>query len=271
MSVGLGLRREMLSELDGQLPCSVDFWEIAPENWMTLGGKYSEILYHLAKQATFYCHGLSLSIGSSDPLDTDFVKDVGRFLEKHSIVQYSEHLSYCSDHGHFYDLLPIPFTKDAVTHTADRIKRVQDILQRPLVIENASYYCALGQEMSELEFTLSVLEASDCELLLDVNNVYVNSINHNYDAKQFIRAMPSDKLRYLHVAGHYEEAPDLLVDTHGSTVTDKVWNLLSETYQCHGVLPTLLERDFNIPPIEELLREVEIIRTLQSANVGQGS
>lgn len=268
MSVGLGLRREMLAELDGHLPSCVDFWEIAPENWMSLGGKYSEILHRMTSQAPFYCHGLSLSIGSSDPLDSDFVTDVKRFLEKHSIVQYSEHLSYCSDHGHVYDLLPIPFTRAAVKHTVDRIKRVQDILQRPLVIENASYYCALGQEMSELEFTLSVLEASNCEMLLDVNNVYVNSVNHNYDAKQFIQALPSNKLRYLHVAGHYEEAPDLLVDTHGTAVTNNVWRLLADTYQCHGVLPTLLERDFNIPPMTELLQELQMIRSLQANYVG---
>lgn len=261
--VGLGLRREMIDELLPSIPSEVDFWEVAPENWIPLGGKYQKQLLEFTEQANFVNHGLSLSIGSSDPLDTNFVKDVKSFMERHNVLFYSEHLSYCSGGGHMYDLMPIPFTQDAVTHVVQRIQQVQDILHRPLVLENVSYYAAPGQEMTEQEFTLEVLEKSGCLMLLDVNNIYVNSINHQYDALEFLKAMPTGKIVYGHIAGHYDEADDLKVDTHGADVIQPVWNLLEKAYEIHGVFPTLLERDFNIPPIEELLIEVNKIRSIQ--------
>ncbi len=260
---GLGLRREMLDQLLPHLPDAVDFWEVAPENWMPLGGRYQQQFLQCVSQAAFSTHGLSLSIGSQDPLDVEFVSSIKRFLDRHNIGLYSEHLSFCSDQGHMYDLMPIPFTKDSVAHVSSRIRQVQDILERPLVLENVSYYLAPGQEMSELEFTLAILEQSDCQMLLDVNNVYVNSINHKYDAKQFIDSLPSERIVYGHIAGHYDEADDLKVDTHGSDVIEPVWALLDYAYQRHGVFPTLLERDFNIPAIEVLLAEVERIKAIQ--------
>jgi uncharacterized protein (UPF0276 family) len=261
--VGLGLRREMIDELLPSIPSSVDFWEVAPENWIPLGGKYQKQLSQFTSASNFVTHGLSLSIGSPEPLDINFVKDVKAFLDKHDILFYSEHLSYCSGKGHLYDLMPTPFTKEAVEHVAQRVKLVQDIIERPLLLENVSYYAAPGQEMSEQEFTLSVLEESGCLMLLDVNNIYVNSINHDYDANAFLKAMPSGKIVYGHIAGHYDEADDLKVDTHGADVIPPVWDLLEKAYEYHGVFPTLLERDFNIPPINELLLEVEKIRTIQ--------
>ncbi|GAB5378674.1 MAG: DUF692 domain-containing protein [Aliiglaciecola sp.] len=261
--VGLGLRREMIDDLLPDIPKQVDFWEVAPENWIPLGGKYQQQLTEFTKQTNFVNHGLSLSIGSSDPLDINFLKDVKAFLDRHSVLYYSEHLSYCSGEGHMYDLMPIPFTKEAVSHVVDRIRQVQDIIERPLVLENVSYYAAPGQEMSELDFTVQVLEKSGCLMLLDVNNIYVNSINHKYDAQEFLRAMPSGKIVYGHIAGHYDEADDLKVDTHGADVIQPVWDLLEQAYEIHGVFPTLLERDFNIPPIETLLLEVEKIRSIQ--------
>ena len=264
MSVGLGFRREMLAEVAEIRSSTIDFLEIAPENWMTLGGKYRQMLDDLSQQHSLYCHGLSLSIGSSDPLDVEFVRALKVFLDEYNVVKYSEHLSYCSHQGHLYDLLPIPFTKDAMLHTIERINRVQDIIQRPLILENASYYCAPAQKLSELEFTLGIVEKSQCKLLLDVNNVYVNSVNHGYNAIEFIQAIPSECIEYLYVAGHYEEEKDLLVDTHGASVCEDVWALLSATYDCHGVLPTVLERDFNIPPMSELLGEVAMIKDLQT-------
>ena len=260
---GLGLRREMLDELIEQVPSEVDFWEVAPENWIPLGGSYARKFAQLAASNTFTTHGLSLSIGSSDPLDTEFVKQVRAFLDEHNISFYSEHLSYCSGHGHMYDLMPIPFTYDAVKHVISRIQQVQDILMRPLILENVSYYAAPGQAMSEVEFIQDILKQSGCELLLDVNNVYVNSINHGYDAKAFIEAMPTGKIVYGHIAGHYDEADDLKVDTHGADVKDEVWELLRYAYQVHGVFPTLLERDFNIPSMGELVSEVERIKHIQ--------
>lgn len=261
--VGLGLRREMTDELLADFPQQVDFWEVAPENWIPLGGKYQKQLKQFTTASNFVTHGLSLSIGSPEPVDVNFVKDVKAFMDLHDILYYSEHLSYCSGKGHLYDLMPIPFTQEAVDHVAERVKIVQDILERPLLLENVSYYAAPGQEMTEQEFTLSVLEKSGCLMLLDVNNIYVNSINHNYDAEAFLRSMPTGKIVYGHIAGHYDEADDLKVDTHGADVIEPVWALLEKAYEIHGVFPTLLERDFNIPPIQELLLEVEKIRGIQ--------
>lgn len=260
---GLGFRREMLDELLPSLPSEVDFWEVAPENWIPLGGRYQQQFEQASKQAPFTTHGLSLSIGSSDKLDVEFVKSVKRFLDTNNIDLYSEHLSYCSGNGHMYDLMPIPFTEDAVSHVVARIKQVQDIIERPLVLENVSYYIAPGQEMTELEFTNAVIQESGCLMLLDVNNVYVNSINHKYDARQFIEGLPSNKIVYGHIAGHYDEAEDLKVDTHGADVIEPVWNLLEHAYATHGVFPTLLERDFNIPSIDTLLSEVRRIKQIQ--------
>ncbi|MDP2537350.1 HvfB family MNIO-type RiPP peptide maturase [Alteromonas stellipolaris] len=261
---GLGFRREMLDELLPTLPSEVDFWEVAPENWIPLGGTYESQFAQSIQQVPFTTHGLSLSIGSSDKLDIEFVKTVKRFLDTHNIDLYSEHLSYCSGNGHMYDLMPIPFTEGAVKHVVSRIKQVQDIIERPLVLENVSYYLAPGQEMSELDFTNAVLAESGCSLLLDVNNVYVNSINHKYDAYDFINRLPSDKIVYGHIAGHFDEAPDLKVDTHGADVIEPVWDLLKYAYDTHGVFPTLLERDFNIPAIEVLLKEVQRIKAIQA-------
>ncbi|MFT5840077.1 MAG: hypothetical protein ACI9UT_002588 [Flavobacteriales bacterium] len=261
--VGLGLRREMLDELLPNIPPSIDFWEVAPENWIPLGGKYQKNLNQFTSACNFVSHGLSLSIGSPEPLDINFVKNVKTFLDNHQILYYSEHLSYCSGQGHLYDLMPIPFTEEAVKHVVKRVKHVQDIIERPLLLENVSYYAAPGQEMSEQEFTLSVLNESGCLMLLDVNNIYVNSINHGYDAEDFLTAMPTGKIVYGHIAGHYDEADDLKIDTHGADVIEPVWQLLRKAYEIHGVFPTLLERDFNIPPMNELLLEIEKIRTIQ--------
>ena len=252
---GLGFRREMLKELLPTLPSEVDFWEVAPENWIPLGGRYQEQFQQASSQAPFTTHGLSLSIGSSDKLDVEFVKTVKRFLDANNIDLYSEHM---------YDLMPIPFTEDAINLVVSRIIQVQDIIERPLVLENVSYYIAPGQEMDELEFTSSILKESGCQMLLDVNNVYVNSINHKYDAKTFIKDLPSDKIVYGHIAGHYDEAEDLKVDTHGADVIEPVWELLEYAYLTHGVFPTLLERDFNIPPLSALLTEVKKIKQIQS-------
>jgi uncharacterized protein (UPF0276 family) len=261
--VGLGLRRDMLNELLPNIPPSVDFWEVAPENWIPIGGKYQKNLNQFTSACNFVSHGLSLSIGSPEPIDVNFVKNVKTFLDKHQILYYSEHLSYCSGQGHLYDLMPIPFTQEAVRHVVERVKQVQDIIERPLLLENVSYYAAPGQEMSEQEFTLSVLNESGCLMLLDVNNIYVNSINHGYDAQAFLAAMPTGKIVYGHIAGHYDEADDLKIDTHGADIIEPVWQLLRTAYEIHGVFPTLLERDFNIPPINELLLEMEKIRTIQ--------
>lgn len=260
---GLGLRRALLGPLTETDAPRIDFMEVAPENWIGVGGKLGKALRAYTERYPFVCHGLSLSLGSPAPLDEHFIGQVRSFLNQHQIQCYSEHLSYCGDEGHLYDLLPIPFTEEAADYVATRIRRVQDILGQRIAVENISYYAAPGQEMSELDFIRTVLERADCELLLDVNNVYVNSVNHGYNPLAFINSLPAHRIAYLHVAGYYTEAHDLLIDTHGAEVTDPVWQLLEQTYAHFGVIPTLLERDFNLPPLHELLREVDTISTLQ--------
>jgi uncharacterized protein (UPF0276 family) len=261
---GLGLRRSFLEEVVANPPENIDFYEVAPENWITIGGKLGKQFRAMTERFDFVCHGLSLSIGSTDPLDEDFVLDVKNFMQEHQIKFYSEHLSYCSNQGHLYDLMPIPFTSDAVKHVAKRIQRVQDILEHKIAIENVSYYAAPGQEMEEIEFFNAVIEEADCNVLIDVNNIYVNSINHGYDAEAFLRAIPTNRIAYAHIAGHYAEADDFLIDTHGADIIDPVWTLLAKAYELYGVFPTLLERDFNIPSLDVLLKEVDT-KTIQQA------
>jgi hypothetical protein len=265
---GLGLRREKLDEMLTMMQTKdlspVDFMEVAPENWINVGGSFGKKFRQFTEQYDFLCHGLSLSIGSPAPLDEDFVKDIGQFMQTHRVKHYSEHLTYCSDDGHLYDLLPIPFTEEAVHYVAERIRRVQDILQQEISMENASYYTAVpGKEMEEIEFINAVLSEADCGLLLDINNIYVNSVNHQYDAIEFLKQLPAERIRYAHIAGHYNEDTDLIVDTHGADVIDPVWDILHKAYEHFGVFPTLLERDFNIPAVPELLHEVEQIVRIQ--------
>lgn len=260
---GLGLRRSMLEEVLAS-KLRPDFWEIAPENWLNIGGKFGKQLTQISNEPTpILCHGLSLSIGGPDPLDLSLVNAIKTFMQHHGITQYSEHLSYCAANGHLYDLLPLPFTLAAVEHVVSRIQQVQDQLQQPLILENSSYYLMLSNEMSELEFITEVQRRSGCQLLLDVNNAYVNGHNHDYDPLAFIRALPTDAISYLHVAGHYQQDDGLIIDTHGAEIIDPVWQLLMQTYQHHGVLPTLLERDFNIPPYAELFAEFSQLKQRQ--------
>ena len=220
---GLGLRRGLMSAFKQLSPDDIDFIEVAPENWIGIGGRYGRSFREIAERYPVYLHGLSLNIGGFSPLDTSLLKDIKQFMADFDCPLYSEHLTYCGDEGQLYDLLPIPFTEEAVHHVADRVKQVQDVLGRRILLENASYYAAPAQEMSESEFINAVLTEADCELLLDVN-------------------------------------------THGSDVIDPVWDLLDAAYERCGPLPTLLERDFNFPPMAELVLEVERIKRAQAIN-----
>jgi uncharacterized protein (UPF0276 family) len=267
VGAGLGLRRTLLGPLQAYEPETVKqllgFMEVAPENWINVGGQRGKYFRHFTDRFPFVCHGLSLSIGGPSPLDQTFVRKIRQFMEEYNIRSYSEHLSYCTDDGHLYDLMPIPFTEEAITYVAGRIRQAQDMLGQRIAIENASYYAAPGAELSEIDFINAVISEADCDLLLDVNNIYVNSVNHRYDPVAFLQALPGDRIAYGHIAGHYNEAEDLIVDTHGADVIGDVWDLLEKAYECFGVFPTLLERDFNIPPVEELLTEVQKIKTIQ--------
>ena len=308
--VGLGLRRGMFARLadhPAEVDAAVDFMEVAPENWIGVGGRFGRQFRGYAERFPFVCHGLSLSLGSPAPLDIDLLRNIRAFLDEFDVRCYTEHLSYCSDNGHLYDLMPIPFTGEAVEYVAGRIRRTQDVLERRIAVEHISYYAAPGQEMSELEFIKAVIDRADCDLLLDVNNIYVNSINFGYDPEAFLDGSPGERAVYIHIAGHSTfhakgtpsrspaegsfhargapsrspaegsfhargapsrspaegSGPDLRIDTHGADVIEPVWALLERAYANFGVMPTLLERDFNFPPVPALLSEIERIRSIQ--------
>ncbi len=262
---GLGLRRPLMNKLMADPPAEIDFMEVAPENWINIGGRLGHKFRFFAERYPILIHGLSLSIGAPSPLNEQLLYDIKAFMDEHGVRFYSEHLSFCGDDGQMYDLMPIPFTEDAVKYVAGRIRRAQDILERRMAVENVSYYTPTDTSMTEIEFTNAVLEEADCDLLLDINNIVVNSINHQYDAREFMLAMPKDRIKYFHLAGHLVEAEDLRIDTHGDAVDDQVWQLLADAYDHFGPVPTLLERDFNFPPIEDLLTEIRRIKELQGA------
>lgn len=265
---GLGLRRGLLAALQGDVAGGADFLEVAPENWIGVGGRLGRQLRAFTERRPFLCHGLSLNLGGFAPLDMALLRAIKNFLDTHGVLGYSEHLSACADDGQLYDLMPLPFSAESVERIAERVRIVQDVLERPLIVENVSAYARLPGELDEASFVRAVLERADCQLLLDVNNVYVNSVNFGFDAHAYIAAMPRERIAYLHVAGHFDQAADLKIDSHGAPVIDPVWALLGETYARHGVRPTLLERDFNFPPIAELYAELERIRGLQQAAAG---
>ncbi|PPU92320.1 DUF692 domain-containing protein [Xanthomonas albilineans] len=263
-SAGLGLRRGLLPDLLHMPTDAFDFLECAPDNWIGVGGRPGEMLETLSARHPLSCHGLSLSLGGIAPLDAVLLRQTRQFLDRHRVALYSEHLSYSADDGQLYELLPLPFTDEAVRHVAARIVQAQDALGRRIAVENVSYYAAPVQVLSEAAFVNAVLSEADCDLLLDVNNVQVNAHNHDYDAQAFLAAMPSARIASYHVAGHRDDAASgLKIDTHAAAVTGPVWHLLAAAYRLHGVRPTLLERDGQFPPLTDLLSEIQRIRDLQ--------
>jgi hypothetical protein len=261
--VGLGFRREIHKELLNLEKGRIPFVELAPENWMKFGGYWKQILDKIVNQFPILCHGLSLSIGSPDNLDYKFLDDLKDFFNQVPVKIYSEHLSYSKvDNAHVYDLLPIPFRKDAVNHLVDRIDEVQNYLGRKIALENVSYYTPVGAEMSEAEFLSDVINRSGCDMLLDVNNVYVNAFNHSYDTKEFINSLPLDKVVYIHIAGHTKVDENTIIDTHGNPIIDPVFELFEWTIQKINPVPVLLERDFNIPSLDSLLSEVDKLQSI---------
>jgi uncharacterized protein len=280
-AVGLGLRRSLCASLvqyfesdassqtaPGALDqyAAPDFFELAPENWMDVGGRFGYALEILRSHRPLVAHGLSLSLGGSDPLDRDHLNAIRQFLDRYDINIYSEHLSASAIDGHLYDLGPIPFTEDMLRYLAARIRQTQDVLGRRIAVENSSYYLKLAgpNGLSELEFINALLIEADCDLLLDVNNVYVNSRNHSYDPYYFVSSLDSQRVRYLHIAGH-DDSAEIIVDTHGADVPDPVWQLLKHTYNTIGARPSLIERDFNMPPLADLLGEVARAKSLQAS------
>lgn len=256
--VGIGYRKDFAEEFLSSELLQPSFIEVAPENWMGVGGYWKRKFAEALEKYPLFTHGLSLSIGSPEPVDFDFLAKIKSFLKETNAVLYSEHLSYSKcDNAHLYDLLPIPFTNEAVKHVAQKIKTVQDFLERKIALEIVSYYTPVAPELSEIEFINGVLEESGCDLLLDVNNVYVNAFNHHYHAHKFLDRLPLDKVKYIHMAGHYQVSDHLIIDTHGEAIIDPVYDLFAYTMHILGRdVPVLLERDFNIPQMHELQQEL---------------
>lgn len=264
---GIGFRKDFATDFLQSDLLKPSFIEVAPENWIGVGGYWKKQFQKALEQYPLYTHGLSLSIGSPDELDYDFLHKVKSFLKETNSAVYSEHLSYSKcDNAHLYDLLPVPFTSDAVKHVAERIKIVQEMLERKIAIEIVSYYSPVAPELSETEFITTILEEADCELLLDVNNVYVNGFNHQYDAKSFIDRLPLERVSYIHMAGHEKVSDKLIIDTHGEAIIDPVYDLFEYTIKrINRDVPVLLERDFNIPEMEELQSEIDRLNNIKQS------
>ena len=288
---GLGYRRDLADDfLNLSSNNAIQFMEVAPENWVKMGGSARYKFDQAAEKYPLAVHGLSLSLGGQAPLDRELLKNTKALMTQYNSTFFSEHLSYCECEGHLYDLLPMPFTEEAVKHVAQRIRYVQDFLELQISLENTSYYLhSPTSTMNEVEFLNAIAQEADCGIHLDVNNIYVNGVNHGLlDPYVFLDQVDVKRVNYIHIAGHDEEhsaaqvvedlegesfnkikgayrhLPELLIDTHGEAVKGTVWDLLEYAYQRLPVIPpTLLERDFNFPPFAELYAEVEHIAQLQ--------
>jgi len=288
---GLGYRRDLADDfLNLSSNNAIQFMEVAPENWVKMGGAARYKFDQAAEKYPLAVHGLSLSLGGQAPLDRELLKNTKALMTQYNSTFFSEHLSYCECEGHLYDLLPMPFTEEAVKHVAQRIRYVQDFLELQISLENTSYYLhSPTSTMNEVEFLNAIAQEADCGIHLDVNNIYVNGVNHGLlDPYVFLEQVNVKRVNYIHIAGHDEEhsaaqvvedlegesfnkikgeyrhLPELLIDTHGEAVKGTVWDLLEYAYQRLPVIPpTLLERDFNFPPFAELYAEVEHIAQLQ--------
>lgn len=263
---GLGLRTDHYRDFtEGRPP--VDWLEILSENYMVPGGKPLHFLDRIRRDYPMVMHGVSLSIGSADPLDRAYLADLKTLVERVEPAWVSDHLCWTGvDHAHLHDLLPLPYTEAALRHVTERVQAVQDVLGRRLVLENVSSYVAWqADEMSEWDFLAEVARRADCEILLDVNNVYVSARNHGFDPRHFIDAMPAARVRQIHLAGH-EDLGDVVIDTHDHPVCDDVWALYAYTIRRLGPVPTMIERDDRIPPLQTLLAELDLARrTAQGA------
>jgi uncharacterized protein (UPF0276 family) len=270
--VGLGYRKKLHDELLAIDPYRLDFVEIAPENYIGLGGNWRRRLEEVRSRWPILTHGLALSVGGEAPLDRELIRALAEFTESIATPHHSDHLCFSSIEGtHLHDLLPMACTRTAAKRTAERIKEVQAELPVPFAIENVSAYVRRKEdELDEPEFLTEVVERSGCKILLDVNNVFVNATNFGQDAHDMLRRMPAEAAVQIHIAGFLREQEDLLIDTHGEAIADPVWPLLEEALRRTGPVPVLLERDHNIPALEVLMREVEQIRAIGARVFGGG-
>lgn len=257
--IGLGLRHDLATELLERQPKSVGWVEVHPENYIDRGGRYEEILELAREDWPVVTHGLTSCFGSTEPFGERYLHELRGFLERMEVSWHSEHLCVgASDARFFHDLLPLPFTDEAVGVCVDRITQMRDVINLPVAVENVSYYAPQGQNgLEEADFVVEVLERADAKLLLDVNNVYVNSRNFDFDPRAYIDRIPASRVVQIHVAGHEVRDDGLRIDTHGEPVPDDVYTLLEYALGKTGPIPVLLERDTNIPPLDALLGEVD--------------
>jgi uncharacterized protein len=262
--VGLGLRWEFLDDVLEGPPLDVAFFEVSPENYMRRGGYYPAALERIGERYPLVTHGLTLSLGSADEPDAEFVRDLLVELERLKTPWHSDHLSFTkAGETVLHELLPLPFDASSVARVADRVRRLRDVFRRPLAIENITYYAPFGaRTMSEAEFVTRVVETSGASLLLDVNNVYVNAQNFGFDPLRHLAELPLDRVVEVHVAGHSKQASGLLLDNHGTPVSTPVLELLEWTLERTGPVPVLLERDNDVPELGVLLEELRLLRSL---------
>jgi len=259
--IGIGLRYDLAVELLERRPQTVSWIEIHPENYVDRGGRYEEMLELARRDWPVITHGLSTCLGAVEPFDAGYLAQLGAFLRELEIPWHSEHLCLGEAGDRFFhDLLPLPFTEEAAAIASQRLIEVRDAIGVPLALENVSYYAPQGANgLAEVDFVVEVLERADAKLLLDVNNVYVNSRNFGFDPKAYIDKIPRERVVQIHVAGHHVRDDGLRIDTHGEPVPGDVYDLLGYTLQRVGAVPVLLERDNNIPPLDELLSEVDAL------------
>lgn len=257
--IGIGLRHDLASELLERRPDTVSWVEIHPENYVDRGGRYQEMLELARRDWPVVTHGLTTCFGAVEPFDPAYLKALRAFLSNVEVPWHSEHLCLGGvDDRFFHDLLPLPFTEEAATIASQRFAEVRDAIDKPLALENVSYYAPQGTDgLAEADFVVEVLERADAKLLLDVNNIYVNSRNFGFDPKAYIDKIPVDRVVQIHVGGHFVRDDGLRIDTHGEPVPNDVYVLLDYALRKVGPVPVLLERDNNIPPLGELLAEVD--------------
>lgn len=268
---GLGLRTEHYRDFIDTKP-AVDWLEVISENYMVPGGKPLAMLEAIRRDHPMVMHGVSLSIGSTDPLDLAYLRELKALARRIEPAWVSDHLCWTGvDHHHLHDLLPMPYTEAALGHLVGRVRQVQEALGRRLLLENVSSYVSYDEDaMTEWDFIAELAQRADCELLLDVNNVYVSSRNHGFDPRGFIDAMPRERVRQIHLAGH-EDHGTHLIDTHDHPVCDDVWALYAHAVRRFGAVPTMIERDDRIPPLPELLAELDHARAVQAAALAESA
>ena len=265
LGVGLGLRRQLYQSILEHKK-EIDWLEIAPENYICRGGEIFERLLTVKKYFSIIPHGLNLSIGGTDPFDPALISNMKKLFKIINPPWFSDHLCFnYVDKTYIHDLIPLPFNKSVVKHVSDRIKKVQDMFQLPFLIENPSYYMILDNELNEADFISEIATKADCGLLLDINNVFVNSKNHKYDPVKFLDNLPLERTVQVHIAGHLNKGK-IIIDTHGEPIISKVYGLLKELLKGCTPKAILLERDFNFPKFSELLNEIKNIKNIIRLN-----